>query len=120
MLTDKEYRLLLKIHNRRIAKVEELWPWEMNTFRSLYEKGCVELAASEERKQQIQNGEVMLDENTGAKADAAEEHVKPELEPGPTRVFMPAFIRRSFRSLLLGFLLGALFNLLMKLRFVFL
>lgn len=117
MLTDREYRLLMKIHKRKVTRVEDLWPWEINTFRELYKKGCVELD-TENREQQLEYGEVVLDENTGGEADKTKYGVKPKLEPGPSRIFTPAFIRKGFRSLIFGFLLSFGLCFFLKLFFM--
>lgn len=117
-LTDKEYRLLLKIYNHRIDKAEDLWPWEYKTLRSLYEKGLVDLAKPEDCEQQVENGEIVLDEHAGSEADGPKDYAKPKLEPGPSRVFTPAFIRRSLRTLLFSLLLSFSLSILLKLLLI--
>lgn len=100
-MTDKEYKLLKKIQTRRITRTEDLWPWEFKTFYSLYDKGYVALK-TRDRAEDLENSKVMLDKDTGGKAYDAEQNVKPELEPGPTRVFTASFVRRSFRAFFFG------------------
>ena len=111
MLTNREYKLLKKIQESRVSRVEDLWPWEIKTFRDMYRKGYVGLE-TKSSEQQFEYGEVMLDENASGEPDSTKYGVKPKLEPGPARVFTPAFIRSSFGSALFGFLLGVFFYLL--------
>ena len=76
------------------------------------------LQSADGRKNNFQNGKVVLDENAGGKANGAEKDTEPELNPRSGRIFTPAFVRSLFGRLCCGFLAGLFFSFLLKLIFV--
>lgn len=117
MLTDAEYRLLCRIRDEGDAfDPTKLSGEEKNTLGFLLDKGYVsrQVYRSGQVEKQFHEGEEVLRQQTGGKADDAEKHIEPELSPRAHGIFTPTFLSGLLLSGLLGFVAGAVCRLLLE------
>lgn len=113
-LTDAEYRVLKRLYICGQMNAGQFSYKERRILRRLHRRGLVEYRSPDDRKNNFQNREVVLDENAGDKTDGAEKDAKPELKPRSARIFTPAFVCSLFLRLFASFFAGVITAFLIK------
>ena len=113
-LTDAEYQVLKRLYICGRMNADQFSCKEPRILRRLHRRGLVEHISPDDRKNNFQNREVVLDENAGCKANCAEKDTEPELKPRSARIFTPAFVCSLFFRLFASFFAGVITAFLVK------